>query len=598
MAACALLLIACPRRHEPDPAPEAPAPRATQNAEPPKNHTPPAHHASPELQTSACLKDLVPADPTGLPFGDGADASGKLGVVTSVDASASQIGVNVLEAGGNAIDAAVAVAFALAVTHPSAGNIGGGGFLTLKMGNTVETIDFRENSPQKLTDKIFWRMIRAGGRGPASVGVPGTVAGLFLAHKRHGRLPFKDVVLPSVKLAESGYPLGDRQAKTITWAEQDLRRDDVAKSMFFPGGAPARPGTNIKNPRLAIALRRIMEQGLDGFYKGPTAEDLIASLGPDGLITLEDLASYKAIVRDPLCFDFQGFRVITFPAPSAGGVALTQTLLMLSASNVEKTAIDTTPRLHLFAEASRRAQAERQLFVVAPEALSEQERRAQGERAHNPQLWLESHPISPDRATPSSDIDPSYAKVLAELEHTTHLSVIDKEGGLASLTVTLSGSYGARIFTKKTGIVLNNSTASFSSVGVNTPKGGHRTTSSMAPTLALYGDQIAFVLGSPGGDTIPSTVSQLLLRLAIDKQSLKEAVEAPRVHQTFAPGTLTTEKGRPLPKKLTLELAQRGHQIKERSSTIGDANTAVWITDTAYAVCDSREGGAALAATR
>lgn len=593
MTACALLLAACSKKRDPSPEPRHSSSQGARDSAKILQNVLPA----PDASSSACLRAVPPADPNGLSFGDGADASGKHGVVTSVEASATQVGVDILEAGGNAIDAAVGVAFALAVTHPSAGNIGGGGFLTLKIGNIVEAIDFREDSPKNLTDKAFWKMINSGGRGPASVGVPGTVAGLFLAHQRHGKLPFKDVVRPAVDLAESGYPLGDRQAKTIVWAERDLRRDEVAKDLFFPGGAAAKPGTLIKSPLLGVALRRIMEQGPDGFYKGPTAEDLVASLGSDGLLNLDDLASYKAIVREPLCFDFQGLRIITFPAPSAGGVALAQTLLMLTATAVERTTLDSINRLHLFAEASRRAQAERQLFVVAPESLPEEERRAQRERATNPQTWLAEHPISPDRATASSDIHPSYAKSLSELEHTTHLSVIDKHGGLVSLTVTLSGSFGARVFTKKTGIVLNNATASFSSVGVNTPQAGQRTTSSMAPTLALYGDRAAFVLGSPGGDTIPSTISQLLLRLAIDKQSLKEAVEAPRVHQTFAPGTLTTEKGRPLPAGLTLGLGKLGHQIVERSSAIGDANTAVRIFDTAYAVCDSREGGAALAAS-
>jgi gamma-glutamyltranspeptidase/glutathione hydrolase len=254
--------------------------------------------------------------------------------------------------------------------------------------------------------------------------------------------------------------------------------------------------------------------------------------------------------------------------------------------------------LHLFAEASRRAQAERQLFVIAPESLSVEERRVHWKRTTEAETWLKPHPIAPDRATPSSDLHPGYAKSLAELEHTTHLSVIDGEGGLVSLTVTLSGSYGARIFTKNTGFALNNSTASFSSVGVNTPEGGRRTTSSMAPTLVLFGPSAALVLGSPGGDTIPSTISQVFLQLAMDKKSLKEAVEAPRVHQTFAPGSLTTEKGRPLEANLARALEKMGHHIVERSSTIGDANTAVQIADMTYAVCDSREGGAALAASR
>lgn len=595
ITACSLIfLVACPRKHDPNPRPES-----TRSEGPTElvSKPSPATTSSPQLPTPVCLRDIPNADPVDLNWGDGADASGKHGVVTSVDASATTAGIEILEAGGNAIDAAVGVAFALAVTHPSAGNIGGGGFLTLKIQETVETIDFRENSPSALSDASFWKMINGGGRGPASVGVPGTVAGLYLAHQRHGRLPWKDVVRPAVTLAETGYPLGERQAKTILWAERDLRRDEVARSLFFASGAPAKSGTTIKSPLLATALRRIMEQGPPGFYTGPTAEDLVASLGTGGLLTLRDLGSYKAIIRDPICFDFRGFRVITAPAPSAGGVALTQTLLMLQALNVEKTAPDTPERLHLFAEASRRAQAERQLFVVAPEALPVEEWRVLRARVADVNTWLKPHPISLEQATPSSDIHPSYAKTLAELEHTTHLSVIDRDGGLVSLTVTLSGSYGSRIFTKKTGIVLNNSTASFSSVGVNTPKGGQRTTSSMAPTLALYGRSAALVLGSPGGDTIPSTISQVFLSLALDKKSLKEAVEAPRIHQTFAPGDLSMEKGHTLAAPVRKELEKMGHHLVARHSAIGDANTAVQISDTAHAVCDSREGGAASAAS-
>lgn len=588
-------LVACPRKHDPSPRPQS---SALPRPEAPTEKQDLSRIPPPPPQTPTCLRDIPDVDGADITWGNGADASGRHGVVTSVDVSATRAGIEILEAGGNAVDAAVGAAFALAVTHPSAGNIGGGGFLTLKIKEAVETIDFRENSPSDLSDESFWKMIRGGGRGPASVGVPGTVAGLYLAHQRHGRLPWKDVIRPSVTLAESGYPLGERQAKTIVWAQQDLRRDEVARAVFFPAGAPAAPGTTIKRPLLATALRRIMENGPDGFYSGPTAADLVESLGEGGLLTLKDLRTYKAVVREPICFDFQGLRIIAPPAPSAGGVALTQALLMLQASHVEKSPAGSVQRFHLFAEASRRAQAERQLFVVAPDSLSDKERQAQDERARSAQNWLKQHPISQERATPSSDIHPSYAKSLAELEHTTHLSVIDEEGGLVSLTVTLSGSFGARIFTKKTGIVLNNSAASFSSVGVNTPQGGQRTTSSMAPTLALYGRKAALVLGSPGGDTIPSTVSQLLLHLAIDKKSLKEAVEAGRVHQTFAPGTLTTEKGRPLAANVAQALQKMGHQIVERNSAIGDANTAVRILDTSYAVCDSREGGAALAASR
>jgi gamma-glutamyltranspeptidase / glutathione hydrolase len=531
-------------------------------------------------------------------WGNQADAQGRYGVVSSVEQSASEVGIAILEAGGNAVDAAIATAFALAVTHPSAGNIGGGGFLLLKSGSQVTAVDFRENSPEALSDAAFWKMIRAGGRGPVSVGVPGTVAGLHAAHERHGKLPWHDVVRPASLLAEQGYRLGKRQAQTIEWSASDLRKDPVARAAFFEGNQPKRPGSLITRPKLALALTRIMDQGPRGFYEGDTAQDIVASLGKEGLITLEDLKAYRPTFREPLCFDFQGVRIITMPAPSAGGVALSQTLLMLAAQQVENTSRGSPGRLHLFSETSRRAQAERQLFVVSPEALTESERGAHLARVLDPQTWLGAHPIAADKVTASSDLHPSYARLLAELEHTTHLSVIDAQGDLVSLTVTLSGSYGSRIFTKQTGIVLNNSTASFSSVGQNTPAPGRRTTSSMAPTLAIAPDGSALVLGSPGGDTIPSTLSQLLLHLTVDRLSLKEAVEAPRVHQTFAPGTLFTESERPLATELRAQLNAMGHKIVPRKSAIGDANVAGRVGENTFAVCDSREGGAALAATK
>lgn len=588
-----ILLCGCPRKAQPRPQAQPPeAPTADGRTSPPGGTPiPPAPRP-----VSPCLTNL-PERKGPLPsWGHGADASGKAGVVTSVDASATQAGVAILEAGGNAVDAAIATAFALAVTHPSAGNIGGGGFMTLKIGPAVETIDFREDSPKKLTDEAFWKMIRSGGRGAASVGVPGTVAGLHMAHERHGKLSWAELLQPALDLARHGYPLGDRQAQTVVWAESDLRRDAIARSVFFKDEKPAAPGTIIKRPRLEVALRRIADEGPKGFYEGPTALDIVESLGQEGLLTRADLQGYRAKVREPLCYDFQGVRVIAPPAPSAGGVALTQALLILNESGIEKTQPDSAHRLHLFAEASRRAQAERQLFVVAPEALTAAEKTAQAARALDPQTWLKVHPINPEKATPSSDLDSSYAKVLAEQEHTTHLSVIDAEGGLVSLTVTLSGSYGSRIFTKKTGIVLNNSTASFASVGVNTPQAGRRTTSSMAPTLALLGKSGALVLGSPGGDTIPSTVGQLMLHLLVDDKNLKEAVVAPRVHQTFAPGSLTTEKAHPLSPEIRRQLEKRGHRIEARRSAIGDANIAARLGETSFAVCDDREGGAAIAA--
>lgn len=545
---------------------------------------------------SPCLQDLPALDQKAPAWGSGVTAKGTLGVVTSVDASATRAGIEILEAGGNAVDAAVATALALAVTHPSAGNLGGGGFAVLRMGDRVDAIDFREDSPKKLTTELFWKMIAAGGRGPASVGVPGTVAGLFLAHERHGKIAWRQVVAPALELAKNGYELGERQAKTIAWAAQDLRKDPVANQQFFPGGKLPKAGSRIKRPRLAVALQRIQEQGPRGFYEGPTAADLVSSLGEEGLLTLDDLKNYQAKVRDPLFFDFGNFRVIAMPPPSAGGVAVTQSLLMLEKLGVEETKPDTAARLHLIAEVGRRAQAERQLFVVAPESLSQEMGSRARERVLDPNTWLAKHPVSKTKATDSSSLDDRFPAIEKELQHTTHLSVIDGSGGLVSLTVTLSGSFGARVFTKETGIVLNNSVASFSSAGQNTPAPAQRTTSSMSPTLVIGGEDLSLVLGSPGGNTIPSTVTQTFLSLVIDGLSLVESVDKYRVHQTFAPGHLVMEDSRPLPTKLQRELRALGHELKISRASIGDANIAARIGTDVYAVADPREGGLALAA--
>ncbi len=550
----------------------------------------------PRDKLSPSLRNLPKVHSGQVRWGQEADAQGSLGVVSSVEEAATKVGVAILQKGGNAVDAAVATAFALAVTHPNAGNIGGGGFILLKLGNQVEAIDFRENSPSSLTDESFWKMIKAGGRGPASVGVPGTVAGLYLAHSRHGKLPWQEVVLPAEKLASAGYILGRRQAKTLGWAARDLRRSPLARQVFFPGGKVSKAGAMIRRPRLAQALARIRQKGPSGFYSGETAADIVSSLGKSGLLSLDDLKNYRAKIRSPLFFDFGEYRIITMPSPSAGGVALTQNLLMLQALNVANTPTDTPERLHLILETSRRSQAERQLFVVSPDELTVAGRAAQRARTLSPLTWLAQHPVDNSQATLSKSLHPSYPLAVGELQHTTHLSVVDSEGGLVSCTITLSGSFGSRIFTKQSGIVLNNSVASFSSFGANTPKPGQRTTSSMAPTLALRGPQHALVLGSPGGNTIPSTITQVFLRLALDNASLLDSVRAPRLHQGFAPQSFYGERLRPISPALRKGLRKLGHQAGLSRSTIGDANIAALADGQTFAVADRREGGLALAA--
>ncbi len=564
------------------------------NLDPPQTEQPPA--------TSRALQGLPPVNPERLKdgrlhvsWGKSADASGAFGVVTSVEDHATRAGIQILEAGGNAVDAAVATALALAVTHPSAGNLGGGGFLLAKVGSRIEAIDFREDAPLGLTEENFWSMIRKGARGPRAAGVPGTVYGLHLAHERNGRLDWADVVQPALRLARDGFPLGLRQAQTLIWAQNEFSKDPVAKETFYQ----KKPwkGVKVVQPRLALALQRIADQGRLGFYTGPTAQDLVATMGEEGLITLEDLERYEARVREPLYFDFYDLRVITMPPPSAGGVAVAQNLLMLEQMDVAALSPHGGRRMHLLAEVSRRSQVERQLFVVAPERLNEKEQAEQHARALNPMTWLKEHPIYTHQATQSSTLHPAYRKALGELPHTTHLSVIDGEGNAVSCTVTLSGSFGARVMSQETGIVLNNSVASFSSMGSNTPISGQRTTSSMSPTLALLGSEHLLVLGSPGGNTIPNTVTQTLLRLALDDEPLERAVKLPRIHQGFAPQHLQMERYAPPAASIQRQLRAMGHELRFGRNTMGDANIAVYEEGRSYAVADGREGGLALAAS-
>ncbi len=406
-----------------------------------------------------------------------------------------------LEQGGNAVDAAVAVAYALAVTHPSAGNLGGGGFMLVRPpGGPTVALDFRETAPSALTREQFDTMEKSGGQGPLSVGIPGSVAGLELAHDRFGKLTRAQVLAPAIELANS-HPIGAHQAALLAGSFHALARNPAAYAIFANAKKPLSAGERLVQKDLALTLRRIAATGRDGFYLGPTGQALSSLRG--GRISRADLAGYQAKWREPLRFAYRGLNVEVMPPPSAGGVAVTQTLLMLQALGADSLAHDSAAELHLFLEASRRAQAERQFGVVDPDALSAEQAQQQRARWLDPNTWLQDHPIDPERATPSPSVHPLYNAALRELEHTTHLSVVDASGMVVSLTTTLSASYGAKIVAPGTGVVLNNSVASFASAGDNLPVGGRRTVSSMAPTLVLVGEAPLLVLGTPGGQHHP-----------------------------------------------------------------------------------------------
>ena len=517
-------------------------------------------------------------------------------MVTSVEPQATRIGVQILEQGGNAVDAAVATAYALAVTHPSAASIGGGGFMLVSEGRRVHAIDFRETAPVRLPRAAFDSMIARGGIGPSAVGVPGTVAGLSAAHDRFGRLPRSAVMAPAIDLARNGYLLSPRQHLSLTWNWRFLR-DNPAFEKAFMNPRSKKPwpaGSKLTRPRLAESLGRLATEGPSAFYSGTLGEALVSDLA-GALITPQDLAKYRARFREPLSFRYRGLHVVTMPPPSAGGVALAQTLGMLEAHRAHEYPADSVTALHLLVEAAKRAHAERRFHVVDPDTLTHVELERRVQRWLDPKSLVLDHPIDLSRATPSSRIHPLFES-REEPEHTTHFSVVDRAGMAVSCTITLSAAFGAKLLSESTGIVLNNSVASFSVAGENLPVGGRRTTSSMAPTLVFDKNQLVLVLGSPGGDTIPNTITQVLRNVVDYGMTIDRAIEAPRIHHGFIPDEIRFEAERPISQRLRRSLARLGHHFGRRRLSIGDANNILIQGGVAYGFADAREGGLALAA--
>ena len=580
----------------------APAPVADLSPAPPRSARPaafPRPSAKPSSSASVVASVSVPpalAEPPRHFAGGGpGSVSGGRGIVTSSEAQATHAGVAMLERGGSAVDAAVATAFALAVTHPSAGNIGGGGFMLVRPPGaeaTTTAIDFRETAPAALTRAGFDRMQLGGAKGGAAVGIPGSVAGLLLAHERFGRLSRRDVLEPAVSLARKGMLLGRRQAELLAASYEALKKDVTLTKRFGAEKGPKSQGARVVQPELAAALVRIQNQGAAGFYTGPTADALTRA--PGSLISHADLEHYRAVLRAPLRSSYRGLGIETMPPPSAGGVALTEMLGVLELLKAHEA--HGADELHLFLEAGRRAQAERRFGVSDPDGQGAAAQQASLERFLSPQALLERAPIEREHATPSAKLSALYPGAAEESEQTTHLGVVDADGMVVSLTTTLSASFGAKLTAPGTGIVLNNSVASFSRSGPNQPAPGRRTTSSMAPTLVLDGSRVVLVLGTPGGDTIPSTIVQVLRHVVDHGLPLDQAVAAPRIHQGFLPDRARFESKRPLEPALVTALKGFGHDISGSHIAMGDSNDLLLDAETAYGVADPRGGGLAEAA--
>lgn len=547
--------------------------------------------------------------------GDGVVRS-KRGMVVSVSNFASDVGAAILARGGNAVDAAVATAFALAVTHPSAGNIGGGGFMVVRLSSgEATTFDFREKAPLSATPTM---MLNADGTiayartdsGWLSPGVPGTVRGLETAHRKLGKLPWRDVVLPAAQLAGRGFVLSRALAADL---------NEQLKTSFAPfpasiaaygkaGGKPWRPGDRLKLPDLARTLRAIADSGADVFYTGWIADSLADQMRDHGgAITRRDLAEYQAVERAPLRGAYLGNEIIAMGPPSSGGTVLIETLNQLEALSAERFSRTSSEWLHLRIEAARRAYLDRARYLGDPDFGTIPVERLV-DKAYADSL---ARSIDPNRASSSVALGGSLVTPNEPMQ-TTHYSVVDAQGNAVSVTYTLEGGYGSGIVVRGAGFLLNNEMGDFNKKpgytstrgDIGTPANviapGKRMLSSMTPTIVARDGKLLLVTGSPGGRTIPNTVIDVVLGVTAFKLPLRAAVDAPRVHHQWLPDEVRYEAGA-IPPAARAELEGMGHVLRPgpvRSQ--GDAHSILYdaATRTAYGANDTRSPDSKASAPR
>ena len=535
------------------------------------------------------------------------------GMVASQEARASEIGLAMLRRGGHAVDAAVAIGFALAVTLPRAGNLGGGGFMLIHdshagdgAGETL-ALDYREMAPAAAHRDMYLDADGAVDKAKArfshhSVGVPGTVAGLLAAHARFGRLPLGEVIAPAIRLAEDGMVVTGDLAHSLAARAERLRQWPATAEVFFkPGGAPYEPGDRLRQPDLAWSLRQIADGGAAAFYRGAIAERLADEMQANGgPMTRADLAAYRALWRPPVAGRYRGYEIRAMPPPSSGGVHLVQILNLLEAYPLETLGHNGSETIHLMVEAMKLAYADRAEhlgdpdFWPVPVAGLIDKSYADRLRAG----------IDAARARPSAEIGPGSPPGY-ESNETTHFSVVDAEGNAVSNTYTINFSFGTGIVAAGTGILLNNEMDDFSAkpgvpnayglIGgkANAVAGGKRPLSSMTPTIVLKDGKLWLATGSPGGSRIITTVLQVLLNVIDHGLNIAEATAATRVHHQWLPDRLFVEHGLS-PDTLRL-LAERGHAVAERNA-MGSTQSIMRLTQDGRTVllgaADPRRPGA------
>ncbi|MEZ5316162.1 MAG: gamma-glutamyltransferase [Vicinamibacterales bacterium] len=534
----------------------------------------------------------------------------RTGLVVSSSDIASDTGADVLARGGNAVDAAVATAFALAVTHPFAGNLGGGGFMVVRTpAGEATTFDYRETAPGRSTPTMYLgadgeidRSLTATGY--LAPGVPGTVRGMALAHKRFGRLPWKDVVLPAAKIATEGFVMSASLARSLNGELRRMQPYPASVAAYGkPGGGEWAAGDRLVLPDLGKTLTAIAGDGPDVFYTGWIADRIADDMAKHGgLITKDDLKGYEAKERAPIRGTFLGYEIISMPPPSSGGIAIVEMLHILEEEKIQRQAYGSAEAIHLITEAMRRAYLDRARylgdtdFVDVPVGMLTSVEHARDL----------AKTIDPAHASSSADLgkDIITAPARTEPDDTTHFSVLDRDGMAVSNTYTLEGGYGSHVVIAGTGVLLNNEMGDFNKKpgttnltgDIGTPPNliapGKRMLSSMSPTIVTRDGKVALVTGSPGGRTIINTVLNVVLNVTAFRMTGYEAVHAPRSHHQWLPDRLSLEENAVSPETLAA-LEAMGHEVR-MGGRQGSAQT-IWVhplTGTPFGVADSRDATA------
>jgi gamma-glutamyltranspeptidase / glutathione hydrolase len=499
-------------------------------------------------------------------------------MVVSAHGLASEVGAAIMKKGGNAIDAAIATHFALAVVFPAAGNIGGGGFMVIRLSDgTTTTLDFREKAPAAATTNMY---LDGDGNvipglsqaGHLASGVPGSVDGMVQAHQKFGSLPWAELIQPAIDLAHNGFPLSEREANSFNVMKEDLIKYNTVKPEFLVNKNWT-AGDSIRWPELAQTLERIRDQGRAGFYEGKTADDLIAEMKRGkGLITYEDLKNYSSVWREPVTGYYKDYKIISMPPSSSGGICLIQLLKSVEPYPVSDWGFNSVQTIHLMTEAERRVYADRAIYLGDPEFFDVPVRQLLDDQYNDERMST----FNPDKATPSEEVK---AGVIAGYtsDETTHFSIVDAKGNAVAVTTTLNGWFGSHVLVPGSGFFLNNEMDDFSAkAGVpnmygvlgaeaNKIEPNKRMLSAMTPTIVEKDGRLFMVVGSPGGSTIITSVFQVILNVIEHEMGMQEAVNAKRVHSQWLPDAIIPEI-KAISVADSLALVQMGHKITPRKS--------------------------------